>query len=144
VRLSIEKAVGLVVAIAVGLIMAVAVSLRARSQTPVLIAAVGWLLAETPLGLGVALASSPCGPSGGGILQATPGCPVQAIHVVSATLGFGSFVSLLAGCIGGFAYVETGTLVGRRTFRFGLLIAVALVLAWSFAALELPRPVAID
>lgn len=135
-----ENLVLIALAIVFALIACVAFSVRAQTQTGVLIGAILWLLFDVVLGLAAVLAATPCGLiSGRGLLTPTGSCPVQATHIVSAILGGGAFLAVLVASGGGFAYVQTGRLTARQVFRFALLLALALILLWVLADGMLPR-----
>lgn len=87
----------------------------------------------------VLLAAEPCTPAGAGILTPSPGCPVQATHVVGAVVGGASSIALGAGILGGFVYASTGDERAHRLFRNCLLVGGILILVWLAGDRVLPR-----
>jgi hypothetical protein len=127
-------------AIAGVLLAATRASIRAETQTGVLLAAIGWMLLALVFAILVVFDATPCGPfSGQGVLQASSQCSVQPVHVIDAVAGGASFLAFVVADAGGFVYAQTGAITGRRTFRVALLIAIALMLVLFAADVSLPR-----
>jgi uncharacterized membrane protein YozB (DUF420 family) len=91
-----------------------------------------------------AISAQPCGLHGPGILVSRPGCPVQAVHVMSALVGGAAFVAFAIATVGGFLYAMRGDDRGHRVFGTALVLASLLVIAWLLASLALPRRVSGD
>lgn len=131
----------MILAVAIGLVLMASVvgSLLAKTKAGLLIAAIAWLFLGIVWGLIVTVSATPCGFSGDGPLSATPECPVQAIHVVSALVGGGSVVALVTASFGGFGYAMTGAIGSRALFRMALVVALILAFALVVANANLPR-----
>jgi hypothetical protein len=87
------------------------------------IVTIGWALF-------VWFSAMPCGLSGTGILEPTPQCPVETLHVVSVSVGGPSCLALLVSIAAGLLYAYDGREAARRVFQIALAVAAVLILVW--------------
>jgi hypothetical protein len=121
--------------------IALTVAIVSRSRARWTVAAGSTLTAVLTLAWGAFawIAATPCALSGRGLLTATPQCPVQATHIVSAIIGLTGFAALLVGSIAGITYATDRGERSQRVFQVALLLGAALIVLWLASDLILPR-----